>query len=156
MDHGGPERSWFNTQHYGPTHTPGPLLDHLDPAWSTSCNHTPEIADQCGLRWTRGTKGTMELGVGPGVLWSHFYILLMQYSQLSRRTAKSLRLARMTFSCLFRAASGEDNWWNRVRHVSSWQVSELWVRARDGRKWWEQWGIIRVILNDDKMICLEV
>ena len=28
-------------------------------------------------RWTRGTTGTMELGVGRGALWSCFYILLM-------------------------------------------------------------------------------
>ena len=25
----------------------------------------------------QGDQGTMELGVGPGALWSHFYILLM-------------------------------------------------------------------------------
>ena len=75
--HSGPEPSWSNTQHHGPASAPGPPLDHLDPAWTTSCNHTPEIVVQDGSRWTRGTTGTMELGVGPGALWSHFYILLM-------------------------------------------------------------------------------
>ena len=71
VDHGGPESSWSNTQHHGPAYTLGLLLDHLDPACSTSCNHTPEIADQGGsrrTRGTRGTRGTMELGVGPGAL----------------------------------------------------------------------------------------
>src|ERR1700744_6001069 len=77
VDHGGPERSWSTTQHHGPAGAPGPPLDHLDSAWTTSCNHTPEIAVQGGSRWTRGTTGTMELGGGPGALWSHFYILLM-------------------------------------------------------------------------------
>ena len=77
MDHGGPERSWSTTQHHGPAGAPEPPLDHLDPAWTTSGNHTPEIAVQGGSRWTRGTTGTMELGGGPGALWSHFYILLM-------------------------------------------------------------------------------
>ena len=77
MDQGGPERHWSTTQHHGPAGAPGPLLVHLDSAWSTSCNHTLEIADQGGSRWTRGTMGTMELGVGPGALWSCFYILLM-------------------------------------------------------------------------------
>ena len=78
VDQGGPERPWFTTQHHGPAGAPGPLLVHLDPAWSTSCNHTPEIVDQGGSRWTRGTTGTMELGVEPGALWSCFYILLME------------------------------------------------------------------------------
>ena len=77
VDHGGPERPWSTTQHHCPAGAPSPLLVHLDPAWSSSCNHTPEIADQGGSRWTRGTTGTMELGVGPGALWSCFYILLM-------------------------------------------------------------------------------
>ena len=81
MDHGGPERSWSTTQHHGPAGTPGPLLDHLDCTWSTSCNHTPEIEVQGGSRWTRGTTGTMELGGRPGALWSHFYILLMIYEE---------------------------------------------------------------------------
>ena len=78
MNHGGPERLWSTTQHHGPARAPDPLLVHLDPAWSTSCNHTPDIADQGGSRWTRRTTGTMELGVGPGALWSCFYILLMR------------------------------------------------------------------------------
>ena len=77
VDQGGSERPWSTTQHHGPDGAPGPLLVHLDPAWSTSCNHTPEIADQGGFRWIRGTTGTMELGVGPGALWSCFYILLI-------------------------------------------------------------------------------
>ena len=84
VDHGGPERSWSTTQHHGPAGAPGPPLDHLDPAWTTSCNHTPEIAVQGGSRWTRGTTGTMELGGGPGALWSHFYILLMYFWNLTR------------------------------------------------------------------------
>ena len=50
VDHGGPERSWSTTQHHGPAGAPGPPLDHLDPTWSTSCNHTPEIAVQGGSR----------------------------------------------------------------------------------------------------------
>lgn len=61
---------------------PGPLLDYRDPTWSTSCNYTPEIADQGRSWWTRGTRGTrgtMELGVGPGAPWSHFDILLIYY-----------------------------------------------------------------------------
>ena len=77
MDQGGPEYPWSTTQHYGPASAPGPLLVHHDPAWSTSCNHTPEIVDQGASRWTKGTMGTMELGVIPGALWSCFYILLM-------------------------------------------------------------------------------
>ena len=81
MDQVGPERHCSTTRHHGPASAPGPLLDHLDPAWSTSCNHTLEIADQGGSRWTRRTTSTMELGVGPGALWSCFYILLM-YSYL--------------------------------------------------------------------------
>ena len=85
VDHGGPERSWSTTQHHGPAGAPGPPLDHLDPAWTTSCNHTPEIAVQGGSRWTRGTTGTMQLGGGPGVLWSHFYILLMCDSLIAHK-----------------------------------------------------------------------
>src|ERR1700760_159027 len=81
VDHGGPGRSWSTTQHHGPAGAPGPPLDHLYPAWTTSSNHTPEMAVQGGSRWTRGTTGTMELGGGPGALWSHFYILLMLDSQ---------------------------------------------------------------------------
>ena len=77
VDQGGPERSWSTTQHHGPAGAPGPPLDHLHPAWSTSCKHTPEIAVQGGSRWTTGTTGTMELDGEPGALWSHFYILLM-------------------------------------------------------------------------------
>ena len=53
-------------------------------SWSTLillgqllCNNTLEIADQGVSRWTRRTRETLELGVGPGVLWSFFYILLM-------------------------------------------------------------------------------
>ena len=69
MDHGGPKRPWSTTQHHGPVRAPGPLLVHLDPAWSTLCNHTPEIAakpDQGGPGgplgpwswvWTRSTVG---------------------------------------------------------------------------------------------------
>ena len=79
VDHSGPECSWSNTQHHSPAGAPGPPLDHLDPAWTTSCNHTLEIAVQGGSRWTSGTRGTMELGVGPGALWSHFYILLIPF-----------------------------------------------------------------------------
>ena len=48
VDQGDPERPWSTTQHHGPAGAPGPLLVRLDPAWSTSCNHTPEIADQGG------------------------------------------------------------------------------------------------------------
>ena len=80
VDQGGPECPWSTTQYHGPAGAPGALLVHLDPARSTACNHTPEIADQGGLRWTRGTMGTMELGVGPGALSSCFYILLMGVS----------------------------------------------------------------------------
>ena len=80
MDQGGRERSWSTTQHHGPARAPGPLLINLNPAWSTSCNHTPEIADQGGSRWTGRTTSTMELGVGPGALWSCFYILLIDMS----------------------------------------------------------------------------
>ena len=89
VDQVGPERPWSTTQHHGPAGAPGPLLVHLDPAWSTLCIHIPEIADQGGSRWTRGTLGTMELGVGPGALWSCFYILLM-YSQDPSRHLSSL------------------------------------------------------------------
>ena len=57
MDPRGSERSWSNTQHHGPTGAPGPPLDHLDPAWTTSFNHTLEIAakvDQGGPVGPRG------------------------------------------------------------------------------------------------------
>ena len=91
VDHGGPERSWSTTQHHGPAGAPGPPLDHLDPAWTTSCSHTPEIAVQGGSRWTRGTTGTMELGGRPGVLWSHFYILLMGGNKSGSCTAPFLQ-----------------------------------------------------------------
>ena len=77
VDHCSPEHHWSTTQHHGPASAPGPLLVHLDPAWSTLCNQTPEIADQGGSRWTRRTTETMELGVEPGALWSRFYVLLM-------------------------------------------------------------------------------
>ena len=76
VDYSGPERSWSNYQQHGSACAPGLLLDHHEPTWSTLCNHTQEIADQGGLRWIRGTRETMELGDGPGALWSHFYIVL--------------------------------------------------------------------------------
>ena len=78
VDHVGPERHWSTTRHHGPAGAPGPLLVHLDPAWSTLCNYTLEIVDQGGSRWTRKTTGAMVLGVAPGVLWSCFYILLIE------------------------------------------------------------------------------
>ena len=77
VDYSGPERSWSNTQNHGPARAPGPLLEYFDPTLSTSCNHTPEIVVQGESRWIRGTRGTMELGFGPGVLSLHFYILLL-------------------------------------------------------------------------------
>ena len=89
MDHGGPERSWSTTQHHGPAGALGPPLDHLDPAWTSSCNHTPGIAVQGGSRCTRGTMGTMELGGGPGALWSHIYILVMQIKDGWQRLNKN-------------------------------------------------------------------
>ena len=78
VDHSDPERSWSTTQHHGPAGARETPLDHLDPAWSTSCNHTRKIVVHAGSRWTRGTTGTMELSGGPGALWSHFCILLMR------------------------------------------------------------------------------
>ena len=48
VDHRDPERHWSTTQHQSPARAPGPLLVYLDSAWSTSCNHSPEIADQGG------------------------------------------------------------------------------------------------------------
>ena len=50
VDHGGPECPGSNTQHHGPACITGPLLDHLDPAWTTSCNHTLE---NCRPRWIK-------------------------------------------------------------------------------------------------------
>ena len=97
MDQGGPERPWSTTQHHGPSGAHGPLLVHLDPAWFTLCNHTPEIADQGGSRWTRGTMGTMELGVGPEALWSCFYILLMSCMVHSSFDSSSPDLSVLTF-----------------------------------------------------------
>ena len=63
VDHGGSECSGANTQHHGPAYTPGLLLGHLDPAWSTLCNHTPEIVDQGGSGGPGGPGG-------PGGQWS--------------------------------------------------------------------------------------
>ena len=87
---GGPERPWSTTQHHGPAGAPGQVLVYLDSAWSTSCNHTRELADQDGSRWTRGTRGTMELSVGPGALWSCFYILLITKGQFHSSVWKGL------------------------------------------------------------------
>ena len=83
VNQGGPYRPWSTTEYQGPVRATGLLVVHLDSACLTSYNHTLEIADQGRLWWSKGTMGTMELGVGLGALWSSFYILMMYLQQVT-------------------------------------------------------------------------
>lgn len=103
---------------------PGPLLDHLDPTWSTLCNHTPEIADQGGSRWNRGTIGIMVLGVGPEALWSHFYILLIEDEkewEVESILDYRERYGRGQFLVKWKGYPNSENSWEPVEGLESGQ-----------------------------------